>query len=194
MDSGSAAYPEILRLAGAAGAAELRLVVDSSGRVVPGTLRGTSAQRTLFEATALLAAAQWRFSPAIASGRSVSVEVVATIEWRPEPQDTVPHVAEVRRDSASDGVGLIVGWRVLPPYAGPLAGAAENDIQIGYLQTAIREIAARDSTALVCVRMLARGEPRDPERDDLAALAQGAHALVPDGEMPAHVRLDDWRS
>lgn len=56
-------YPEILRQAGVEGIAIVELMVDTTGRIVPGTIRVVSSTHALFASAALAVAARARFEP-----------------------------------------------------------------------------------------------------------------------------------
>ena len=63
------AYPALLRSAGVAGAVLVEFVVDTLGRVEPGSLRLVHADHELFAASVRDVAPRLRFLPAEAQGR-----------------------------------------------------------------------------------------------------------------------------
>jgi protein TonB len=68
-------YPERLRSAGIEGSVVLRFVVDTSGRVEPGSMRVLQADHELFASAVRTALAKHRFIPAEVSARRVRMLV-----------------------------------------------------------------------------------------------------------------------
>jgi protein TonB len=75
-------YPELLRDAGMAGQTQLQFVVDTEGRVEPGSVTVVSATHPAFEAASLRAAEMFRFRPAKIGGRAVRVVINMPITWQ----------------------------------------------------------------------------------------------------------------
>jgi TonB family protein len=69
------AYPPLLRAAGVQGRVEIQVVVDTLGRVEPGTLRVVHSDNPAFEAPAIESLRGARFRPARVFGRAVRVLV-----------------------------------------------------------------------------------------------------------------------
>jgi protein TonB len=69
--SGGADYPETLRSAGIEGVVTAEFTVDTTGRVVPGSITIKQATNDLFKAAVLSALPKMRFYPAEAGGRKV---------------------------------------------------------------------------------------------------------------------------
>ena len=65
------AYPELLRTAGAAGRVTAEFVVDTTGRVRPGSLRIAGSTHELFAVSVRRTIPSMRFLPARAQGRAV---------------------------------------------------------------------------------------------------------------------------
>jgi len=76
------AYPELLRQAGISGRVVLEGVVDTTGRVEPGSLSAVSKTHTGFVAAAQRALAATLFRPGRTLGRAVRVRVRVPIEFR----------------------------------------------------------------------------------------------------------------
>jgi protein TonB len=68
-------YPELLRQAGIQGRVVLEAIVDSGGRVVPGSIAVVSATNPAFVAPARQALLATLFRPALVGGRMVAVHV-----------------------------------------------------------------------------------------------------------------------
>jgi protein TonB len=66
-----ARYPESLRRAGIEGEVVLRFVVDSAGRVEPGSITTVRASHPLFDEAVRRALGSTRFAPAEVGGRRV---------------------------------------------------------------------------------------------------------------------------
>jgi protein TonB len=77
-------YPEILRAAGVEGQVTLRFVVDTTGRVEPGSMRAVEATHPLFLRAVEDAVATTRFAPAEARGRRVRQLVERTFKFQLE--------------------------------------------------------------------------------------------------------------
>ena len=75
------AYPPFLRAAGVQGRVELQVVVDTLGRVEPGTVRIVHSDHPAFEAPAIEALRGARFRPARVFGRAVRVLVQIPVEF-----------------------------------------------------------------------------------------------------------------
>ena len=69
--SGSPRYPDILRSAGVEGEVLAQFVVDTLGRVEPGSFKVIRKSHDLFEAAVRSALPQMRFLPAEVGGRKV---------------------------------------------------------------------------------------------------------------------------
>jgi protein TonB len=76
------AYPELLRQAGISGRVVLEGVVDTTGRVEPGSLSAVSKTHPGFVAAAQRALAATLFRPGRTLGRAVRVRVRVPIEFR----------------------------------------------------------------------------------------------------------------
>ncbi len=78
-------YPDLLRTAGAAGQVTAEFVVDSTGRVRPGTLRIVASTHELFAVSVRRTIPSMRFLPARAQGRAVPqlVRMPFVFEVRP---------------------------------------------------------------------------------------------------------------
>jgi periplasmic protein TonB len=74
-------YPETLRAAGVEGRASLRFVVDTAGRVEPGSVQVAGATHPLFGEAARAAVAGLRFRPAEAGGHRVRQLVELPFEF-----------------------------------------------------------------------------------------------------------------
>jgi protein TonB len=74
-------YPEALRRDGVEGRAVLRFVVDTAGRIEPGSLVVLGADHPLFAQAALAAAPRLRFAPATVAGRPVRQLVEQAFEF-----------------------------------------------------------------------------------------------------------------
>jgi len=68
-------YPEILRQAGLEGSVQVSFVIDTLGRVEPGTLRVLRSPHAMFEGPAREAVLGCRFRPGRLQGRAVRVPV-----------------------------------------------------------------------------------------------------------------------
>jgi TonB family protein len=68
-------YPPLLRDAGVGGTVVVQLTVDSTGTVVPGSLRVVRQEHPEFDAPALRVLAGMRFSPARLNGEAVPVTI-----------------------------------------------------------------------------------------------------------------------
>ena len=78
-------YPETLRAAGIEGSVLVELVIDTAGRIEPGSVRIVEATRPPFAAAVRAALDEYRFLPAEVGGRPVRVRVRLpfTFELRP---------------------------------------------------------------------------------------------------------------
>ena len=74
-------YPEMLRAQGVGGRAVVRFVVDTLGRVEPGSVELVSATHPAFGEAALRAVPSFRFRPAEAGGRRVRQLVQLPFEF-----------------------------------------------------------------------------------------------------------------
>ncbi len=74
-------YPELLRNAGIEGHVRLEFVVDSAGRVEPGSPRILETTHELFSRAALVAVGTWRFRPGRIDGRAVKVRVRMPVDF-----------------------------------------------------------------------------------------------------------------
>jgi protein TonB len=70
-DAPTPAYPEALRSSGIRGSVTAEFVVDTTGRVEPGSFRALASDNDLFTAAVREAVLRTRFHPAEASGRRV---------------------------------------------------------------------------------------------------------------------------
>ena len=75
-------YPESLRVRGIIGAVVVRFVVDSTGRLAPGSLEIVTATEPLFADAVRTALARTRFTPAMVAGRHVPQLVEQRFEFR----------------------------------------------------------------------------------------------------------------
>jgi protein TonB len=75
-------YPDMLRQAGIDGEVVIECVIDTLGRVEPGTIRVASSTHVLFEQPAREALAASIFRPARLDGRAVRVRVQLPIAFR----------------------------------------------------------------------------------------------------------------
>lgn len=79
IDTPLPAYPQDLRRAGVQGYARVTMRVDEHGRVVEARVVDSNSPK--FSMSALAAASQWRFEPALADGKPVSVWVGQTFTF-----------------------------------------------------------------------------------------------------------------
>lgn len=75
------AYPELLRSAGITGRVRLELVVDTAGRVQPGSARVLETTHELFSQAVLAAAGSWVFRPGRTDGRAVKVRIRMPVDF-----------------------------------------------------------------------------------------------------------------
>ncbi len=68
-------YPPLLRSAGITGEVRLEFIIDTAGRVEPGSARVLSSTHPLFEAPSLRALDTWQFQPGRIGGMKVRVRV-----------------------------------------------------------------------------------------------------------------------
>jgi TonB family protein len=73
LSGASPEYPALLKSARIAGQVVVEFVIDTAGRVEPGSLRVLRSTNELFEAPALRAVAGWIFQPAKLGGNTVRV-------------------------------------------------------------------------------------------------------------------------
>jgi TonB family protein len=78
-------YPEPLRRAGVEGGASIRFIVDTTGRVLAGSVTVISASHQLFTAAARTALLRARFKPARLSDRLVQQLVEQPFSFRIRP-------------------------------------------------------------------------------------------------------------
>ncbi len=91
-------YPDILRSAGVSGTVLAQLVVDSSGAVVPGSLRVLQKSHDLFEASVRASLSNVRFTPPRVNDRNVRqlVQFFVRFEASDLPPREVPAFGNVR--------------------------------------------------------------------------------------------------
>jgi TonB family protein len=77
-------YPVALRASGVEGMVALRMVVDTSGRIEPGSIMVQRATHPAFEAAAMAALTQSRFVPARLRGQPVRQLVQQSVRFRLE--------------------------------------------------------------------------------------------------------------
>ncbi len=75
-------FPELARVARLSGRVMLRAVIDEEGSVVEIEVIGPSQPDFGFEAAAIEAVQQWRYSPATLRGRPVAVYMVVVVEFK----------------------------------------------------------------------------------------------------------------
>lgn len=75
-------FPELARVARLSGRVMLRAVIDEEGSVVEIEVIGPSQPDFGFEAAAIDAVQQWRYSPATLRGRPVAVYMVVVVEFK----------------------------------------------------------------------------------------------------------------
>lgn len=75
------AYPAVLRTAGIEGGVTVRFVIDTAGRVEPGSIVPLRSEHELFTAATLRALQAHRFLPAEAGGRKVRMLVEQRFEF-----------------------------------------------------------------------------------------------------------------
>ncbi len=77
-----ARYPELLRQAGIEGRVVVEAVIDTSGRVEPGSVRVAWSSNPLFDGPARAVVAASRFRPGRANGRAVRVKVTIPVAFQ----------------------------------------------------------------------------------------------------------------
>ena len=78
-------YPELLRNAGITGRIRLEFVVDTAGRVEPGSERVLETTHELFSQAALATVGSWLFRPGRIDGRAVKVRVRMPVDFVKHP-------------------------------------------------------------------------------------------------------------
>lgn len=78
----AARYPEVLRRAGVAGRVVVEAVIDTAGRVEPGTVRVVTSSNPLFDAPAREVVAGSRYRPGRVDGRPVRVRVTVPVAFQ----------------------------------------------------------------------------------------------------------------
>ncbi len=79
-------YPELLRQAGIEGRVVVEAVIDTSGRVEPGSVRVAWSSNPLFDGPARDVVAASRFRPGRTNGRAVRVKVTVPVAFRVAPR------------------------------------------------------------------------------------------------------------
>jgi TonB family protein len=74
-------YPEVMRQAGVEGRVVVEAVLDTSGRVEPGSLRTAVGVHQLFDAAARDVVAASRYRPARLAGRAVRVRILVPVAF-----------------------------------------------------------------------------------------------------------------
>jgi Gram-negative bacterial TonB protein C-terminal len=118
-DSGNAApmYPVTMLEANVSATLRAEFVVDSSGRVAPGSVVVADSGSAMVAYAAFAAAAKdalrtWRFAPGVEGGRPVAVRWEQILVFSVPPDSEVPLIAPIvlARDTAPDGLArLTVG-------------------------------------------------------------------------------------
>ena len=92
-------FPLLMRQAGDTGTAELRVIVDSSGRVVPGSVRVLRAPHQLFAASIGQSVTQWTFAARRQDGKAMtdSLDVEARFSFMDDPRCPRPPSCTNRR-------------------------------------------------------------------------------------------------
>ena len=93
-------YPEQLRLGGVQGGVTVRFVVDTTGRIEPGSLFVVGATHPLFAAAVRDAAPDMIFQPAVRTGRPVRQQVIQSFQFV-LTTTTTPTTAAAKPDSAA---------------------------------------------------------------------------------------------
>lgn len=81
-----ARYPELLRQAGIEGRVVVEAVIDTAGRVEPGSVRVIGSSNPLFDGPARDVVAASRFRPGRANGRAVRVKVTVPVAFQVAPR------------------------------------------------------------------------------------------------------------
>lgn len=97
-------YPDILRQAGVGGDVRVRYVLDTAGRVVPGTLVIVQSKHDLFTSMVKAAVPGWTFTPALRSGKRIAVLYEEFFVFRDQPGGPPDNDMVGVQDTTMDGI------------------------------------------------------------------------------------------
>ena len=155
-DSGNVppTFPAMLRAAQVGGSARVRVVVDTTGRVVPESFKVLQSDHDLFVASLRHALVRWRFVPATHSGRAVpdtiEQEVVFAVPREREVTLAPPRLL-ASTELAPGRYRMVLGWAA--PVATTLDSAATREVALAVLDTLVSSLvpAAKVLARIVCV-------------------------------------------
>ena len=172
-------YGPAMRRARIGGTARVSLVVDTTGRVVPGSVKQLEGSSRGFYRPTEEAVLRHRFAPPTAGGRPVMAVIEVEIEYVPG-SDSVPsrYVLSTRR--RLHGYRVRVGWDPIPRSQPPAAIPAEDSLGV-VLELLKHTVKPADSSGrALCVSV----GWEDPRPVVLAAVRQLHSGAVPRSSCP----------
>lgn len=158
-------YPAMLREAGLSGRVRMEFVVDSSGFVVPSSIRSRLSGYTLFREALQSVLLQWRFKPARQGRIARSDTLVQTVDFVPPAKEEwwgfPPIISPLRQVSPSERHLVIRGPDSMPTLR-VVDTTAQRAIAFAVLDTLVETIVRQDSiwpTRIACLSLSAGGRP-----------------------------------
>lgn len=176
-------FPDMLRSARVGGIVRARVVVDSTGRVVPASFKVLHSDHELFTMSLRNALARWRFVPARRADRAVpdTIEQDVTFNMPSELAIAVTESRVLARTAVAPGhYRLVIGWPDPDPTPPPLDPSMKRELALATLDTLVASLVPPDTspTRVVCVDVADTMKVGQPDAPAMRRLARARLAVL----------------
>ena len=182
-------YAEILRQAGVEGEVRIRYVVDTTGRVTPGTLTIEASKHEIFSNAVRAAVSEWKFVPAVRAGARIAVLYEEVFAFRDTPGGPPGNDVVAMRDTTTEGMPRTT---LGPAARDSLASGAYSledlrEAQLSVLLVLAGKVSGPKSArpATLCVSLMRDSVEAPPDAEAIRRLETSGRRVVAKRACPA---------